>query len=134
MIDHRILDIADAHAPPESGIVAPGPIGLRVHDVHALHVVDEDPARSAELMPGVEVVAVLVEHLYAIVGAIPDVEPAFRVHGKRMRISKFSVLAPGAPPFHEVVAFSVVFHDAIVVAAPMAVCDEDRTVGCDKHV
>src|SRR4051812_43101834 len=73
---HRsITRAADANAalPRALATVAHRP-RLRVGDVDVVLRVDVDAARTAELIPGVEELAILVEDLDAIVAAVADEE------------------------------------------------------------
>ena len=59
---------------------------LRVGDVDVVVRVDEDPARTAELIPRVEQLAVLIEDLDPVVAAIADEQAALRIHRERVRL------------------------------------------------
>ena len=82
----------------------------------------------AELGPGVQVLAFLIEDLDPVV-PIGDEQATRRIHGHGVGLAELTKVSPRAAPFEEVLAIGVVFHDAIVVPRAVPVCDEDAAVG-----
>src|SRR2546428_2057385 len=70
VFDRAVFGAADADTFFPVGLVRPP--RLRVGDIHRVVLGDEDPAWPRELAPGVEVAAILVEDLDAIIGAVAD--------------------------------------------------------------
>src|SRR6267378_3306468 len=70
VFDRAVFGAADADTFFPAGLVRPP--RLRVCDIHRVVLGDEDPAWPRELTPGVEVAAILVEDLDAIIGAVAD--------------------------------------------------------------
>ena len=65
-----------------------------VGQVERVVLVDEYPARPAELLPLFEKFSVLVENLDPIVSAVTNKQPAARIHGQSVR--RFEVTGPGS--------------------------------------
>ena len=63
---------ADVDAARIAAIEAPGRIGFRVGRIQHVIAVDKQTARPAELRPGFDVVAVLVENLNPAIAAVAD--------------------------------------------------------------
>ncbi len=101
---------------------------LGVGGVQDVVLIDVQPARTTELRPRGDVLAILREDLQAAVAAVAHEEPALRVHRQRVRIAELAVLPAGAAPLHQVAAVAVELHDAVVAAGAVAVDDEDRAV------
>ena len=79
-------DLAVARAPDADAAlparVALG-VGLGIGAVEHVVLVDVDAAQTAELLPLLEELPVLVEDLQAVVGAVGDEQPALRVESDR---------------------------------------------------
>src|SRR5258708_27021511 len=86
--DLAVLGAADPDALLEAriGLVA----RLRVGDIDAVVLVDPDPARPAELLPLGEELAVLVEDLKAVVGAVGDEQASGRIEREPARHVEFA--------------------------------------------
>src|SRR5437016_4382657 len=66
-----VADLPDANAALPSGMVASDRSRFGIGHVDGVGLVDENPARAAELRPLVEDLAVLIENLNPVVVAIP---------------------------------------------------------------
>src|SRR5229473_3385709 len=85
--ERRHRAVAHASDPDAAlpAVMVPGNgFGLGIRDIDHVVLVDEDPARPAELVPLVEEVALLVENLDAIVVAVADEQPSARIHRQGM--------------------------------------------------
>src|SRR5262249_8320204 len=95
--------------------------------------VDENAARPAELRPLVDIVAVLIENLDAVVVAVADEQVPARIHRERMRgidlTRGAAFLAPGLDEF----AGLVEFDDAGIGVAAVSVADENVAIGRDQN-
>src|SRR5262249_15223725 len=96
--------------------------------------VDEDAARAAELFPRCEELAVLIENLNPVVGAIANEEAPARVHRQRMRALELIGTRTMIAPFLEVLAVLVEFHDAGVLRWTVTIRDVNVAVGRDEYV
>src|SRR5262249_58483977 len=61
------------------------PVRLMIGHVKDIVAVDVDSARTAELLPLREEIAILVEDLNAIVAAVADEDPSLRIDGDCVR-------------------------------------------------
>src|SRR5262249_62198540 len=77
--DLAVFDAANADALLEARIVARG--RLRIGDVDHVVLVDGNVARPPELFPFGNELAVRLENLNAIVGAVGDVDSPHRIEG-----------------------------------------------------
>src|SRR5262245_33181145 len=91
--------VADADTAFPARIAVAHRLRFRVGDIDRVVAVDEDAARTAELLPLGDEFAFLVEDLDAVVVAVADEEAALRVHRQRVRNVEFAragaLLAPG---------------------------------------
>jgi hypothetical protein len=94
---HRaVAGAADADAfLPARFVFAPG---FGIGDVHSVVFGDVDAAGTAELRPGVDVIAVLIEDLNAIVGTIADEETPARIDGDGVGRKEFAGARAFVPP------------------------------------
>src|SRR6266566_1996192 len=84
-IFHRsIFGRSDAYAASPAIVVLRHRFRFRIRDIDRVVGVDPDAAGPAELCPGIEEFAVLIENLDAIIVAVADKQPAARIHGERM--------------------------------------------------
>src|SRR5712671_1990075 len=121
--DLAVLDAAD----PDAGLVRRIEfVGRIVGHVENVVLVDEEAARTAELLPLQEILSVLVEDLNAVVGTVGNEEPAGRIQREAMR--RVELAGPGAllAPLLDVLAVLGELHDAVVGVAAMPVGDEGR--------
>src|SRR5262249_3971562 len=81
--DLAVLDAADADAWLEARIVARG--RLRIGDVDHVVLVDGNVARPPELLPLSNELAVRLENLNAVVGAVGDVDASRRIERDAVR-------------------------------------------------
>ncbi len=116
--------------------VAPAADGLRlrIRDVDVVLRVDEDSARAAELVPGVEQLAVLVEDLDAVVAAVADEQAALGIHRQRVRLVEVvGAVAELAPRFDQrSVLRKLVYSRRAPRGRRVALGDEDVAVGRDE--
>src|SRR5437867_10650233 len=107
-------------------------VGLMVGQVERVVLVDEQPARPAELLPLFKKFPVLVEDLDAIVSAVTHKQPAARVHGQGVRCVELarrgSLLSPG---FDEL-AILRKLHNTSVRISSMSVPNEDVAIRRDQ--
>src|SRR5262249_59822453 len=94
--DLAVLDAPDANALLEARIVARG--RLRIGDENHVVLVDGNVARSPELLPFGNELAVWLENLEPVVGAVGDVDASHRIESDAVRRVEFArplaVLAP----------------------------------------
>src|SRR5262249_1646910 len=94
--DLAVLDAANADALLEARIGARGRLGIG--DVDHVVLVDENVARPPELLPFGNELAVRLENLNAVVGAVGDVDASHRIESDTVRRVEFArplaVLAP----------------------------------------
>src|SRR5580700_7842935 len=83
--DRSVGRLADANAPLPAVVILGNGFGFRIGDVDDVVLVDIDAAGTTELRPLVDVFAVLVEDLDAVVVAVPDEQASARIHGERVR-------------------------------------------------
>ena len=109
--------------------------GLRVDRIERVVVGDEEPADPAELVVGVEQIAVLIEDLDPVVAAVGDEEPAPGIEFQRVRGTELARTEPDDAPFLDEVALGVELQDApgppfgwIRTLAAVTVGHEDVTV------
>src|SRR5262249_49935402 len=106
---------------------------FRIRDIDHVVLVDEDAARAAELRPLGDELAILIKNLNAVVRAIPEEEPALRIHGDRVRAVDLarsrSLRAPGL----DELPVPGELHDTRIGVPAMAVGNEDVTVGSGHH-
>src|SRR5262249_20200503 len=99
--DFAVLDTANADTLPKARIIARG--GLRVGDVDHVVLVDYNVARPPKLLPFGNELAVRLENLNAVVGAIGDIDSSHRIEGDAVRRVEFArplaVLAPCGDEF-----------------------------------
>src|SRR5262249_52063318 len=118
--DGAVADPADANAALPAIVILGDRFRFGIGDVDDVVLVDEDAARPAELRPLVEVVALLIEDLDAVVLAVADEQPAARIHGQRVGNIDLArtgaLLAPGL----DELAVPAELHDAGVGVAPVA--------------
>src|SRR5260221_6357417 len=94
-------------------------------------VADADVVRLLDVRKLVEVLAVLVEHLDAIVRAIGDVDASVLVDRDRVRRLQLAVAGAARAPHHQELAVLVELGDARVA---VAVADEEGPVGQPRDV
>src|SRR5262245_4469974 len=80
-----VADPSDADAALPAVVVLRNRFRFGIGDVDDVVLVDEHAARPAELEPLVEIVAVLIEDLDAVVLPVGDEQPAALVHRERVR-------------------------------------------------
>ena len=109
--------------------------GLRVDRIERVVVGDEEPADPAELVVGVEQIAVLIEDLEAVVAAVGDEEPALGIECQRVRSTELARTEPDDAPLLDEVALGIELQDApgppfgwIRTLAAVTVGHEDVTV------
>ena len=92
------------------------------------------PLGPAELVPGVEQLAVLVEDLDPVVAAVADEQAALRIHRQRVRLVEVvGTVAELAPRFDERSVFrELVYTRRAARRRRMALGDEDVAVGRDE--
>src|SRR5262245_5322467 len=93
-----VFRTADANAALPVLVVTRDRLRLGIGDVDHVVLVDVDAARTAELVPLVEELAVLIEDLHAVVVAIADEQPAARIHRQRVRLIELAVAAAQFAP------------------------------------
>src|SRR5204862_5944429 len=97
-----LLRGADADAGPPVGMACRARLGIdRIQPIAAI---DEQAAHAAELPPGVEELAVLVEDLDPMVATVGDEQPSARVERERVRRSELAGARTELPPFLDVLA------------------------------
>jgi hypothetical protein len=96
-IFHRaVFRAANANAFfPARLVLAPG---FGIGDVDSVVSGDEDAARTAKLFPGINVIAVLIEDLNAIVGTVSDEETPTRIDGDGVGRKEFAGARAFVPP------------------------------------
>ena len=107
---------------------------LGVRHVERVVLVDEEPARPAELGPGVEERSVLVEDLDPVVGAVADEQPALRVHGQRVRPLQFLRSGPVTAPEPDEGAVGRELDNPGVGSPAVSVGDEDLAAGRHQDI
>src|SRR5262249_44305643 len=129
--DLAVFDAANADALLEARIVARG--RLRIGDVDHVVLVDGNVARPPELFPFGNELAVRLENLNAIVGAVGDVDSPHRIEGDAVRRVEFArSLAVLAPRGDELSVLGEL-DDAVISSVAVPVGDVDFAVGRD-HV
>src|SRR5262249_55507596 len=127
--DLAVLDAADADAWLEARIVARG--RLRIGDVDHVVLVDGNVARPPELLPFGNELAVRLENLNAVVGAVGDVDASRRIERDAVRRLEFArPLAALAPRGDECPVLGEL-DDTIVGALAVPIGDIDVAVGRD---
>src|SRR5215475_13019711 len=128
-----VARLANANAALPTVVIFGDGFRFRIGDVDNIALVDVDAARAAELRPLVEIIAVLIEDLDAIVIAVTDKKVSARIHRERVRGVELarsgSLLAPGL----DELAVLGEFDDARVGVAAVSVADENITIGCDQN-
>src|SRR5271165_224269 len=134
---HRsVLRAADPDAAlPARVMTIPVAIGrFRIGHVNRIVPIDIDPARPAELFPFLQKLAILVEDLYAIVGAIADEQASARIECQCMRSIKVARCGSLLAPSLDELAVLVELDDARIRFAAMSVGHEDVAVGSHYDV
>src|SRR5215468_10961171 len=127
--DLAVLDAADADALLEARIVARGRLGIGGVD-HVI-LVDGNVARPPELFPFGNKLAVRLENLNAVVGAVGDVDAPHRIESDAVRRVEFArTLAVLAPRGDECPVLGEL-DDAVVGPGAVPVRDIDVAVGRD---
>src|SRR5262245_47044046 len=111
-----VLDRSPADAAMPSVVILRDRLGLRVGDVQDV-ALDEDAARAAELLVLGDVLAVLIEHLHAIVVAIADEQSALAVERQRVRLIELSRAGTELAPLLDELAGLVELQDPVVAGA-----------------
>src|SRR5262249_44478730 len=115
------------------GVLAWRVLGFRIGDIEPVVLVDPDAARSPELLPRVEELAVLIEDVHAAVAAVSDEESSLRVEGDHVRTPELAFVRPEMAERHHELPVLVELHDARVAKAwRMPFRDEDVTVGSNS--
>src|SRR5579862_291743 len=78
-----ILGAPDSHAALPAGMIFV--VRFRIGHIHVVLLVDENPARPAELHPHFQKLPVLIEDLDTIVSAIGHEEPSLGIESQRVR-------------------------------------------------
>src|SRR2546427_12302202 len=128
-----VFRAADSQAAPPAIVVARDRLRFGIGDVNIVLLVDEDAARTAELLPLGDELAVLIEDLDAVVIAIADEEAFARIHRERVRLIEFTGRGAELAPLLDELAGLVELQDA-VVARTVTLGHEDVAVGCHQHV
>src|SRR5262245_38131417 len=127
--DLAVLDAADADALLEARIVARG--RLRIGDVDHVVLLDGNVARPPELLPFGNELAVRLENLIAVVGAVGDVDASHRIESDAVRRVEFArPLAVLAPRGDECPVLGEL-DDAVVGPFAVPIDDVDFAVGRD---
>src|SRR5262245_3085396 len=127
--DLAVLDAADADALLEARIVARG--RLRIGDVDHVVLVDGNVARPPELLPLSNELAVRLENLNAVVGAVGDVDASRRIERDAVRRLEFArPLAVLAPRGDECPVLGEL-DDAVVGPLAVPIDDIDFAIGRD---
>src|SRR5262245_38263782 len=121
-----VLRAADADALLEAGIDLATIISrLVIGRIHVVIPIDVEAARTPELLPFFEELAVLIKDLDAIVDAISHEQPAGRIHSQLVRRAELAWAAAALAPGLDVGAVLGEFEDAIVGAGTMSLRHED---------
>src|SRR5262249_32619685 len=107
---------------------------LLFRNVNRVVVADEDTARASELLPGIDVIAILIEDLDAIVSSVADEDSAPRVHGDAMRVLQSTGGGSELPPRLDERPVLRELHDSRRLHRDVAVGDEDVAVRRDHDV
>src|SRR5262249_3715242 len=127
--DLAVFDAANADALLEARIVARG--RLRIGDVDHVVLVDGNVARPSELLPFGNELAIGLENLNAIVGAVGDVDSPHRIEGDAVRRVEFAwSLAVFAPRGDELSVFGEL-DDAVIGPVAVPVGEVDFAVARD---
>ena len=121
------LTLADANPPLPARVIPRDRARLGVGDVDVVALVDEDPARPAELRPLLDEVAVLIEDLNAVVVAVADEQPPFGIERERVRLIEFARAGAGLAPALDQLAVLRELQD-LRLALTVALRDEDLAV------
>src|SRR5262249_18197405 len=131
--DLAVFRAADSDAAREAWILCR--VRLRVDDVDRVLPVDEHTARAAELLPGVEQLAVLIEDVDAAVGPVGNEQPSARIHRDAVRLVHFTGTgAVRRTPRLDELAILRELHDAAVGVCHMTIGDEGVAVRRDDDV
>src|SRR5207247_2794794 len=130
--DLAVLDAAPADAALPAVVILRDRFRFGVRDVQNV-VLDEDPARPAELTELLDELAVLIEDLHPVVVAIADEQPSPRVERQRVRLIELARTGAQLAPLLDELASLVELQDAIVSGA-VPLGDEDVPVECDDDV
>src|SRR3954470_3432455 len=131
-LDLPVLDAAPADPSFPAVVIARHRLGFRVRDVERV-ALDEDAARPAELPIFGDELAVLIEHLHAVVVAIADEQPSLRVEGERVRLVEFTRSGAELAPLLDELAGLVELQDPVVAGA-VSFANEDVAVRCGDDV
>src|SRR5690606_13128495 len=115
MLGNEIVDFTGAgtsHTQPLAPARVVVLIGFRVDGIEHVVVIDEHAADTAELIPGIQVVAFLVEDLDAAVATIRNKQTALGVHRQCVRRTHLAVLVAPLTPALDESAIWRVFGDA----------------------
>src|SRR5216684_3796734 len=128
-----VLGAADPDAALPVGARLVDRARLRIRNIDDIVLVDVDAARTAELRPLVDEIAVLIEDLDTVVAAVAKEQPAARIHRQRVRAvdlaGRAALLAPGL----DELAGLVELDDAGVGVAAVAVGNENVAIGRDQR-
>src|SRR5215831_15360766 len=130
--DLAVLGVADADALLEARVGLAGRLG--VGDVDLVVLVDPDAARPTELLPLGDEVAVLIEDLEAVVGAVGDEQASGGVECEAVRGVEFARSLAFLAPRLDEFAVAGELDDAGVGLIAVSVGDEDIAVGRHNHV
>src|SRR5262244_554401 len=121
---HRpVFSTADSDAPFESGIALR--VRLGIGDINSVVSINEDPARTAELLPLREKFAFLVEDLDAAVAAVADIYPPWGIDRNSVKFSELSWGRPFSSPRLDKLAVLRKFDDPRVGIAAMSIGHEN---------
>src|SRR5262249_51940863 len=131
--DRAVLRAADADALPDALELVRARVRtrFRIGDVDRIVRGNRDAARSAELAPLVEQVAVLIENLDAVVLAVADKQAPARVDRDRVRLAQLAAAGSLPAPLLDESPVAAELHHPVVLAVAMAVGDEDVAVWRD---
>src|SRR5262249_13633956 len=134
--DGSILRAADPNALPDAHELVRAGVGARLRISHVDGVVfgDVDPARTSKLPAFGDVLSILVEDLDPIVFAIADEQAPAGIEGDGVRLADLAGTGALPAPLPDVLSVLRELHDPIVLAAAVAVGDEDISVRCHDNV
>src|SRR5262249_5768979 len=130
--DVAILGVADTDPRPHARVVFR--VRLMIGHVKDIVAVDVDSARTAELLPLREEIAILVEDLNAIVAAVADEDPSLRIDGDGVRRVELAGGRAFLAPRLDELPILRELHDARVGVPAMSICHENIAVRRGHYV
>src|SRR5262249_12581891 len=130
--DLAVLHAADPHPAPEARVLRH--VGFGVTDIEHVVLVDEQTARTAELLPLGENRAVRAEYFYGIIRSSGNVYAAGQSDRHRMVAPELAGAGAALPPRRDDLPLPRELGDPGIVLAPRPVAHDDVAIGGDRHI